>query len=107
MQADQGAWATAHLSTPVTPHPPWGCSLSRATDPLQKLLRLVLQPPKHDPHTRLFPDSRMPVPEAHLQTLARGVVARLVGPEGGSWCDQSRRMGGWVWAVSRAAKQIT
>lgn len=40
MQAGQGAWATAHLSTPVPPHPPWGCSLSRATDPFQKLLRL-------------------------------------------------------------------
>ena len=40
------------------------------------------------------------------QARAWGVAARLVGPEGGSWCDQSQCV--WVvWAESRAARRNT
>lgn len=59
------------------------------------------------PAPRLFPDSGVPVPEARFQARAGGVAAWLVGPEGGSWCDQSQCVCGWVWAESKAARRVT
>ena len=54
------------------------------------------------PAPRLFPDSGVPVPEARFQARAGGVAAWLVGPEGGSWCDQSQCVCGWVCTCTRS-----
>ena len=64
--------------------------------------RLVLGPPERNLH----PGSSL-IPGARFQARAGGVAARLVGPEGGSGCDQSRCMCGWVWAESKAARRVT
>lgn len=55
--------------------------------------RLVLGPHEARPAPRLFPYSGLL--SRRPQARAGGVAARLVGPEGGSWCDQSQCVCGW------------
>lgn len=78
----------------LSPHVSLWLPLSGAGEPFQKVLKLVPGPPKHELHTRFYPDSKTFIGWASGSPIYRlgGRGARLprsvaAAPEGGSWRD--------------------